>query len=87
MYQNVHHHHHQVHHHLLHQVYQQSAVELHNRGVHVATTAKTVQPDHRQEALGKPFQGGDGDGYDDGVEYGDDDGQYFQDDDGQRRRD
>ena len=53
----------------------------------MATIAKTVQPDHRQEALGKPFQGGDGDGYDDGVEYGDDDGQYFQDDDGQRRRD
>ena len=67
MYQNVHHHHHQVHHHLLHQVYQQSAVELHNRGVHVATVAKAVQPDHRQEAPGKPFQGDDDDDEDDGV--------------------
>ena len=88
-----HHHHHQVHHHRLHQVrhhhhhqvHQQSAVELHNRGVHVATIAKTVQPDHRQEALGKPFQGGHGAGDNDVDEYdGDDEDNYFQDDDGQR---
>ena len=38
----------------------------------MATIAKAVQPDHRQEAPGKPFQGGDDDGDgDDG--YGDDD--------------
>ena len=61
MYKNVHHHHHH------HQVHQQSAVELHNRGVHVATVAKAVQPDHRQEAPGKPFQGCDDDGEDNVV--------------------
>ena len=65
MYQNVHHHHHQVH--------QQSAVELHNRGVHVATAAKAVQPDHCQEAPGKPFQGDDDGAGDDDDDADDDD--------------